>query len=313
MKVQSVSSALIKELNRVVVGQPELSYMLTVCMLAGGHALIEGAPGLGKTLAARTLAKASGVPFKRVQFTPDLMPSDIVGTSVFDAASGQFVLRKGPIFTSFLLADEINRTPPKTQSALLEAMEENRVTIDGVSHSLDQPFMVFATQNSIEYEGTYPLPEAQLDRFMMKLIVGYPPRQEAHRLLQNVQHGFDAQTIAEVETVASATDILDARAEVKTVRVEDSLLGYVLDMLDVTRADHNIQLGASPRAGIALLTAGKVVALMNGRDFCVPEDFRQVAGQILRHRIILTPDAEIEGITPDHALELALSRVPVPR
>lgn len=313
MKVREATGVLLQEMTRVVVGQPELCRLLAVCLIAGGHVLVEGVPGLGKTLAARTMAKAVGVPFKRVQFTPDLMPSDILGTNIFDAQSGQFSLRRGPVFTSFLLADEINRTPPKTQSALLEAMEENSVTIDGDIYPLSQPYMVVATQNPVEYEGTYPLPEAQLDRFMMKLVVDYPSREETVRLFSNIQSGFDAREIAEINAVLSAEQILEARAEAKLVRVEQSLVHYILDIVDATRNDPNIQLGASPRAAIALLNAGKVIALMDGRDYCVPEDFQPVAKAVLRHRLILTPDAEIEGLVSDTVIDRVLSRVQVPR
>lgn len=313
MKTTDVSNLLFREMTAVVVGQPELCRMLTVCLLAGGHVLIEGVPGLGKTLAARSMAKAVDTGFKRVQFTPDLMPSDILGTNVYSAQSGTFSLRKGPIFTNFLLADEINRTPPKTQSALLEAMEEHRVTIDGEEYPLGALFMVFATQNPIEYEGTYPLPEAQLDRFMMKLNVGYPPRAEEQRLLHNVQRGFDARQLAEVRPVVTEQDILEARAELQTVRVEDSLLGYLLDLLAATRADQRVLLGASPRAGLALLAAAKVLALIDGRDYCIPEDLQTVALPVLRHRLILTPDAEIDGLTADGLLDRIVKSVPVPR
>jgi len=313
MKVNEVFRILMQEMARVVVGQSELCRMMAVCLLAGGHVIIEGVPGVGKTLAARTMAKVVNVPFKRVQFTPDLMPSDIIGTNVYDAANGRFVLRQGPLFTSILLADEINRTPSKTQSALLEAMEEGRVTIDGVPYDLSQPFMVIATQNPIEYEGTYPLPEAQLDRFMAKLKVGYPEHQEAKRLMYNVQNGFDAQVIEEVKPLISAQDVLEARAEVKGVHVEDTLFEYILAILTATRNNPAVYLGASPRAGIALLQAGKVLAITEERTFCVPEDFKSIAKHILCHRLLLTPDAEIEGLTPERVLDQVLSTVAVPK
>ena len=313
MKVNEVFRILMQEMARVVVGQSELCRMMAVCLLAGGHVIIEGVPGVGKTLAARTMAKVVNVPFKRVQFTPDLMPSDIIGTNVYDAANGRFVLRQGPLFTSILLADEINRTPSKTQSALLEAMEEGRVTIDGVPYDLSQPFMVIATQNPIEYEGTYPLPEAQLDRFMAKLKVGYPEHQEAKRLMYNVQNGFDAQVIEEVKPPISAQDVLEARAEVKGVHVEDTLFEYILAILTATRNNPAVYLGASPRAGIALLQTGKVLARTEDRTFCVPEDFKSIAKHILCHRLLLTPDAEIEGLTPERVLDQVLSTVAVPK
>ncbi|MCL1808203.1 MAG: MoxR family ATPase [Clostridiales bacterium] len=313
MKAREVSETLMSEMTRVVVGQSELCHMMAVCLIAGGHMIIEGAPGLGKTLAARTMAKIVDVPFKRVQFTSDLMPSDIIGTNVYDASSGRFVLRQGPLFTSFLLADEINRTPPKTQSALLEAMEEGRVTIDGMSYDLPQPFIVLATENPIEYEGTYPLPEAQLDRFMLKLMVGYPEHQESKRLLNNVQNGFNAQVLQDVRPLLSPQDVMSARAEVNEIRVEDTLLDYILRIIEATRKDSAVYLGASPRAGIAMLQAGKAMAVMEGRDFCVPEDFKAIAKHALRHRLLLTPDAEIEGLTADRVLDKVLTTVPVPQ
>ncbi|MCL1982523.1 MAG: MoxR family ATPase [Clostridiales bacterium] len=313
MKANEVSQILVNEMTRVVVGQSELCHMMAVCLIAGGHMIIEGAPGLGKTLAARTMAKVVAAPFKRVQFTPDLMPSDIIGTNVYDASTGRFVLRQGPLFTSFLLADEINRTPPKTQSALLEAMEESRVTIDGTSYVLPQPFMVLATQNPIEYEGTYPLPEAQLDRFMVKLTVGYPEHQEAKRLLDNVQNGFNAQLLDEVKPLLTPQDVMAARTEVNEIHVEGTLFDYILHILEATRRDSAVYLGASPRAGIAMLQAGKAMAVMEGRSFCVPEDFKSIAKHALCHRLLLTPDAEIEGITPERVLDKVLSAVPVPQ
>ena len=313
MKANEVFQILTQELTRVVVGQEELCRMLAVCLISGGHVIIEGAPGLGKTLAARAMAKVVNVPFKRVQFTPDLMPSDIIGVNVYNAASGGFVLRRGPLFTNILLADEINRTPSKTQSALLEAMEERSITIDGVSYALAQPFMVIATQNPIEYEGTYPLPEAQLDRFMAKLKVDYPEHQEAKRLLFNVQNGFDAQEIQEIKPLLSAQDVLEARAEAQAVHVEDTLFDYILTILSATRTNPAVYLGASPRAGIALMQAGKVLALLEDRTFCVPEDFKSIAKHLLCHRLILTPDAEIDGLTPEKVLDQVLSTVAVPK
>jgi len=313
MEVNDIILDLLEEMEKVVVGQSELCRMLSVCMIAGGHVLIEGVPGVGKTLAARTMAKAVDVHFKRVQFTPDLMPSDILGTNVFDAQSSAFKLHRGPIFTNFLLADEINRTPPKTQSALLEAMEEGRVTIDGTEYRMAQPFMVFATQNPIEYEGTYPLPEAQLDRFMMKLIVSYPLREEEIRLYNNIQQGFDSQAITEIKPVLNGEKVLAAREEMQRVRVDASLLSYIYEILDATRRDPGTLLGASPRAGVAVLSAGKALALIEGRDFCIPEDFRGIANAVLRHRLILTPDAEIDGSTPDAIVSRALGSVTVPR
>jgi MoxR-like ATPase len=303
------------QVGRVFVGQEEFLRQALVCLFAGGHALIEGVPGLGKTLAVRALARAVGVEFKRVQFTPDMMPSDLIGANIFDLGTSAFHLKRGPLFTQFLLADEVNRTPPKTQSALLEAMEESRLSIDGQDYELTQPFMVFATQNPVEFEGTYPLPEAQLDRFMMKLVVGYPTRTEEDAVLRRTHAGFRSSDFGPVEMTAviDGPGILDCRRQAEAVRVEDSLFAYILDIVEATRRHRHILLGGSPRASITLLKCAKASALLEGRDFVIPEDVQSLAAPVLRHRLMLTPDAEMEGVTPDRLIAQVLSGVRVPR
>ena len=305
-----------QELARVVAGQEEVIEELIVGLLMNtGHILLEGVPGTGKTLLVKTLAQAVDCEFKRVQFTPDLMPSDIIGTNVYNFSSGSFTLKKGPVFTSFLLADEINRTPPKTQAALLEAMEEKQVTIDGTGYRLEEPFLVIATQNPIEHEGTYPLPEAQLDRFLMKIIVDYPSREEEKSVLINYHSGFRADRISEagVNKVLTPADILMIREKVQAVVVEDAIFDYILAVVEGTRKNYNLMVGASPRASINLLLAGKVFAAMTGRGYVIPDDIKRLAAPVLRHRLVLKPEAEIEGLTADDVIRLILDSVEVPR
>jgi len=305
-----------QELARVVAGQEEVIEELIVGLLMNtGHILLEGVPGTGKTLLVKTLAQAVDCEFKRVQFTPDLMPSDIIGTNVYNFSSGSFTLKKGPVFTSFLLADEINRTPPKTQAALLEAMEEKQVTIDGTGYRLEEPFLVIATQNPIEHEGTYPLPEAQLDRFLMKIIVDYPSREEEKSVLINYHSGFRADRISEagVNKVLTPADILMIREKVQAVVVEDAIFDYILAVIEGTRKNYNLMVGASPRASINLLLAGKVFAAMTGRGYVIPDDIKRLAAPVLRHRLVLKPEAEIEGLTADDVIRLILDSVEVPR
>jgi len=311
---QEVAERIRREVEKVIIGQRELCDLLMVCLFAGGHALIEGVPGLGKTLAARTLARTVDASFGRIQFTPDIMPADITGTNVYDFSTRTFHLKKGPVFTQFLLADEINRTPPKTQSALLEVMEERRVTIDGTNHALDEPFMVFATQNPIEYEGTYPLPEAQLDRFMMKLLVIYPGIEAEEALLRNYIGGFDAADLntAGVEVVATPESVMACRREVSQTYVDSAVLRYLAEVVESTRKTRNLVLGASPRASVVLLKASRALALMEGRNFVIPEDIQYLAPHVLRHRVVLSPDAELTGVTADMVIAQALSGVRVP-
>ena len=300
---------------RVLVGQGDAFELLCVALMSGGHVLLEGVPGTAKTLMAKVLARLMDVRFSRVQFTPDLMPSDIVGTSVFDLQSGRFYLKQGPVFTQVLLADEINRAPAKTQAALLEAMEERQVTLEGERHALEFPFFVIATQNPIEYEGTYPLPEAQLDRFLFKVIVPYPGTDAERRVLRNYDQGFDAQTLdaADLRPVLSAASLKAVVDDIAAVTVDDSIIAYITAIVDATRQSSELVLGASPRASIGLLRASKTMAAVRGRSFVTPDDVKLLAPPVLRHRLLLKPDAEIEGLTPDRMIERVLARVAVPR
>jgi MoxR-like ATPase len=286
-----------------------------VALFTGGHVLLEGVPGTAKTLMAKTLAHLIAAEFRRVQFTPDLMPSDIVGTQVFDLSTGRFHLRRGPIFTQILLGDEINRAPAKTQSALLEAMEERQVTIEGERHALPEPFMVLATQNPVEYEGTYPLPEAQLDRFLFKVLIGYLPAEAETEILRRYHTGFDAHDLATagLQPVITPADIARCRAEIATVTVEPGIMTYVTQIAAASRRSLDLILGGSPRASIALLLASKAYAALQGRTYVTPDDIKSLAAPVLRHRIILKPEAEIEGLDADAVVRRVLAKVEVPR
>jgi MoxR-like ATPase len=277
--------------------------------------LLEGVPGVAKTLMARTLATTLRADFKRVQFTPDLMPSDVIGTNVFNLQTTTFSLKQGPVFTNILLGDEINRAPAKTQSSLLEAMEERQVTIDGVSYPLPTLFMVLATENPVEYEGTYPLPEAQLDRFLFKVLVDYPTHDEGIQVLKNYQAGFNPRKLVEsgIQPIADEASVTAARAEIATVKVADAVLDYIQRIVDESRRSPDLSLGGSPRAAIALLQTSKTLAALQGRDYVVPDDIKVLVPPVMRHRVILKPEAEIEGLNADRALERILARVEVPR
>jgi MoxR-like ATPase len=302
-------------LERVVVGNEQTTFALLVALLGGGHVLLEGVPGTAKTLFVRLLARLLGLDFRRIAFTPDLMPSDIVGTNVFDPRSATFALRRGPLFTNVLLADEINRTPPKTQSALLEAMEERQATIDGEPQPLPVPFMVCATQNPIEYEGTYPLPEAQLDRFLVRSRTAYPSAQQERVLIARAVDGFDARDLdaAGVTAVADAADVLDAQAGTRAVFLSESLQGYVYAIVAATRAAADVALGASPRAGLALVRATQAAAAIEGRAFAAPDDVKSVAPLVLEHRLIARPEAELDGVDARAIVARILAAVPAPR
>jgi MoxR-like ATPase len=315
MPLVDLYNALDAERRKVIVGQRWPFDLLLVALLTDGHVLIEGVPGVAKTLMARTLATTLRADFKRIQFTPDLMPSDVIGTNVFDLQASTFSLRRGPVFTNVLLGDEINRAPAKTQSALLEAMEERQVTIDGVSHPLPNLFMVIATQNPIEYEGTYPLPEAQLDRFLFKVLIDYPTHEEGLQVLRNVHAGFNARRLGQsgIQAVADEAALLAAREEIAAVRVTDAVMDYIQRIVDESRRSPDLSLGGSPRAAIALLNTSKTLAALQGRDYVVPDDIKVLAAPVMRHRIILKPEAEIEGLNADRALERILARVEVPR
>ena len=303
------------ELQKAIVGQRSVMVQAVVAFLAGGHVLVEGVPGLAKTLFAKALARTLSSGFRRIQFTPDLMPSDIIGTNVFDMQSKSFTFMAGPIFTDILLADEINRTPPKTQAALLEAMEERQVTVDGVLHALSLHFFVVATQNPIEYEGTFPLPEAQVDRFLMKIVIRYPADTEEQEILRRYHAGFRPQSPEQlgVQQILNSDSITTTRAAAEGIVVKDELFRYIVQIVHATRTSQRLALGASPRASLALLHAGKVLAALRGRDFVTPDDIKELAPPVLRHRLILKPEAEIEGHTPDSVITQVLGEVPVPR
>ncbi|MFQ3662184.1 MAG: MoxR family ATPase [Chloroflexaceae bacterium] len=315
MRTQTLAEQIRSEARKVLVGQDEPFTLMLVALLAGGHVLLEGAPGTAKTLMAKTLALLVQAEFKRVQFTPDLMPSDVLGTQVFDMGTGQFRLRRGPIFTQLLLGDEINRAPAKTQSALLEAMEERQVTIEGERLPLPDPFFVVATQNPIEYEGTYPLPEAQLDRFLFKVLLDHPPSEVELEVLRRYHRGFDAHRLDEagLRPVLAPGDLQSCRAEIREVSVEEGVLGYIGRIAQESRRSPDLLMGGSTRASIALLLTAKVYAAMQGRAFVTPDDVKALVRPVFRHRIILRPEAEIEGLTPDTALGRMLARVEVPR
>jgi MoxR-like ATPase len=305
----------IAEAQRALVGQTMNLRLALVAFLSGGHILLEGVPGTAKTLMARILARLIGGTYKRIQFTPDLMPSDVVGTSVFDLSSGQFHLKRGPAFTNVLLADEINRAPAKTQSALLECMQERQVTIDGTGYPLEPPFLVLATQNPVESEGTYPLPEAELDRFFFKLIVDYPDRDEEVDVLRRHRDGFSPDRLDDlgIETVLAGETLERCRREIAEARVEDTVLGYVADLAAATRSSREILLGASPRASVGILLGARTSAVLDGRDFVTPDDVKGIALPALRHRVVLRPEAEMEGFSPDEVIRRVLETVPVPR
>lgn len=300
-----------REVGKVVIGQTSAIDLMLVALVVAGHVLLEGVPGTAKTLTANAVARALGVEFSRAQFTPDMMPSDLSGTMTLRA--GELEFRQGPVFTNVLLADEINRTPPKTQAALLEAMAEQQVTVDGVSHPLPNPFMVVATQNPIEYEGTYPLPEAQLDRFLVKINVGYPSESEERAMLHLLRKGVNPDTLQAVQPITSAAEILAMRETVDATRATDDVIGYVSALVRKTRDLPAVELGASPRAAVHLLAASRAAARIVDRDFVTPDDVVRVAPAVLRHRILLRPEAELDRYRADDAVRAAIASVPVPR
>ncbi len=304
---------ILETLQRVILGQEAATQEALVCLLARGHVLLEGVPGTAKTLLVRTLALALDVKFQRIQFTPDLMPADITGVSLL-TGSHEFTFRPGPIFADLVLADEINRAPAKTQAALLEAMQERTVTVDGVGHPLSAAFTVFATQNPVEFEGTYPLPEAELDRFMMKVLVGYPDATHEQGILARTVAGFEADRPSTygVTAVTDAAGLEGLRRAVEAVRVESQITAYVTAVVRGTRDAASLTLGASPRAGVALLKAARAAALVDGRDYVIPDDVKRLAPAVLRHRVSVAPELELEGVTPDAALKSILDRIEVP-
>jgi MoxR-like ATPase len=306
---------ILNELRKTIVGQDDVIEQILVAVLAEGHALVEGVPGTAKTLTVKTLAHILGAQFSRIQFTPDLMPSDITGTNVFNMQTSQFNLRHGPVFTDILLADEINRTPPKTQAALLEAMEERQTTIDGERYPLSPIFTVLATENPIEYEGTYPLPEAQLDRFLMKIIIDYPQAEEEAEIVARWDAGFNSHHLEQVqiEQLPDATAIQKCRHEVRSMRAEPGVQKYIVEIVRRTRTHPTVLYGASPRASVALLLCSKALAAIRERDFPTPDDVRDVAAPVLRHRLALRAEAELDGATADAVISDLLKTVEVPR
>lgn len=303
------------EIAKAVVGQHEVIDQVLVALLTSGHVLFEGVPGVAKTLLVRSVAETLQLKFQRVQFTPDLMPSDVIGTSVFDPRTAEFKLKRGPIFTNILLADEINRTPPKTQAALLEAMEERQSTLDGETCPLPDPFFVFATQNPIEFEGTYPLPEAQQDRFLLKILIKYPSQEAETEVLRRTHAGFRAQKLEDVglAPVANAEHLGQLRQLVTAVSVEPKIFDYIYGIVAATRQSADLAVGASPRAGIALLLTSKASAALAGRDYVTPDDVKHLALPVLRHRVLVRPEVEIEGISSDRVLQSLIETQPVPR
>lgn len=302
------------EMGKVVVGQDELRNQCLIALLCRGHVLLEGVPGIAKTLTVKALSRLMRLEFQRVQCTSDLMPADIVGTNVLNLATSAFQLHQGPVFTDLLLVDEVNRMPPRTQAALLECMEEHQVTIDGKGYPLSQFFTVFATQNPIEFEGTYPLPEAQLDRFLLKLRVTYPAVKDEIQLLANVQNGFESRDLEGMNLTAVDPSLLSqAQQEVKSVTVQEALFSYIVQIVRRTRDWPSLSLGASPRAAVSLMAVAKAQAAMDGRDYVIPDDVKSSARPVLRHRIVLRPEADLEGITPDQVLEEVLRLVEVPK
>ena len=301
------------EVGKLIVGQEAFVDEVIAAILAGGHVLIEGVPGVAKTLTAKLVARASGLDYSRIQFTPDLMPADVLGTSVFSPKTGEFSFHRGPIFAQVVLIDEINRAPAKTQAALFETMEERQATVDGTTYPMPAPFVVLATQNPIEHEGTYRLPEAQLDRFLFKVLVGYPSLDEETEILRQFQDHGGKVDLDRVRPVLSAEEVEAARAAVRAVRVAPAVLRYAAEIVAATRSHPALSLGASPRASLALVTGAKAVAAMSGRDFATPDDVGAVAAPALRHRVLLTPEREIEGVRPETVLQRIVAEIEVPR
>jgi MoxR-like ATPase len=312
---QSISTRIKAELKKAIIGQDEACDLLLVALLSDGHILLEGVPGTAKTLLVQAFAKALALDFGRIQFTPDLMPGDVIGTNLFNFQTNSFHFIKGPIFTQLLLADEINRTPPKTQAALLQAMQEHAVTIDGTTHSLGQQFMVIATQNPIDQQGTYPLPEAQLDRFLFKHILDYPNRDEERRIVAQFGQSVTMPKPADlgVTSVVTQNELEQARRHVATIRLSAEIVDYVVDLVRATRQNQSLQFGASPRAATMLATAARTYAGLAGRDYVIPDDVKSLAIPALRHRVILAPNAEIEGLTTDQVIRTIIDQTTAPR
>lgn len=312
-KLQEAVTQVKSELGKVIIGQQNMIELLIISILSNGHSLIEGVPGVAKTVTAKLLAKTMNVDFSRIQFTPDLMPSDILGTSIFNVKTSEFEFKKGPLFSNIILIDEINRAPAKTQAALFEAMAERQITIDGTEYNMEPPFLVFATQNPIEQEGTYRLPEAQLDRFLFKIKVQYPTLEEEVEILERKHEQKNSQVEQLITSVLSAKQIAEYQNTIKEIIVEKNLIKYIASIIDNTRTNANLYLGASPRASIAIMDASKALAAINGRDFITPDDIKKVATPILAHRIILTPEREMEGLTAEHVVKQIIESIEIPR
>ncbi|MEM7428431.1 MAG: MoxR family ATPase [Pseudomonadota bacterium] len=309
-KLRQLEAALDAEISKLIVGQKEAQCLLLIGLLIGGHVLFEGPPGTAKTLLCRTFAKATNLQFSRIQFTPDLMPGDVLGSNLFNFKESKFELILGPVFTEILLADEINRTPPKTQSALLEAMNERSVTIDGTTHTLSEGFMVVATQNPLEQQGTYPLPEAQLDRFLFMHILDYPERDDEIAILANAQSGL---SMKEVKPITNLRTIVKLRKDIKSILLTEEIASYIVDLVGATRRHPALAFGASPRAAVMLADASRAMAALEGRDFVIPDDVKDLVAPTLRHRVIVSPDAEIDGMTAASVLDEIVSQTEAPR
>ncbi|HEX8155202.1 MAG TPA: MoxR family ATPase [Thermoanaerobaculia bacterium] len=315
-EVHARFSALAEQLDRVIMGQQRVKKLAVTCLLAGGHMLLEGVPGTGKTLLSLALAKLLGSRFRRIQFTPDLMPSDLIGANVFNQKTQEFVFRAGPLFTEILLADEVNRTPPRTQAALLEAMQENAATVDGIRYEISPVFTVFATQNPVEFEGTYPLPEAQRDRFLFKIEIDFPEAEDETRMLASYAAGqrLHDEAVGALVPLVDAQGLLEARRTVAAqVRVEPHIIAYIQQLVAMTRRDESVQIGAGPRASLALLEASRAAAALEGREFITPDDVKTLVAPVLAHRITLNPEAEMEGLSLDDLMRRIFEKVDVPR
>lgn len=313
MKLQQTVTNIKTEINKIIVGQDNMIELLIAAILADGHVLIEGVPGVAKTLTAKLLSKTMSVNFSRIQFTPDLMPSDIIGTSIYNLKTSEFEFKKGPLFSNIVLIDEINRAPAKTQSALFEAMEERQITVDGKTYQLTPPFIVLATQNPVEQEGTYRLPEAQLDRFLFKIEVDYPNLEDETKIISDFHNRKNSIDINSVNAVLSATDVKEYRSKVGEIHIEQNLISYIAKIVNQTRNNTSLYLGASPRASLAILTGSKAIAAIKGRDFVTPDDIKFVATPVLKHRVMLTPEKEMEGISTSDVIKQIIEKIEVPR
>ena len=312
-KLKETTDLIKEKIGKVVIGQENMIEQIMVALLTGGHILIEGVPGIAKTLTAKLFAKSISADFSRIQFTPDLMPSDVTGTSVYNPSKADFEFKRGPVFSNIILIDEINRAPAKTQAALFEVMEELQVTADGTTYKMESPFIVFATQNPIEHEGTYRLPEAQLDRFLFKIIIDYPSTENEIVILKNNHARKGKDETSEIQAFISKQEIMMFRQQIKELYIDEDLIKYIAQIISKTRNNHDLFLGASPRASLNIMNAGKAMAAVKGRDFVIPDDIKTVAFPVLRHRLILTPEKEMEGVTVDKVIKKIIDTVEVPR